>query len=292
MKKFCISSVVSNNSYQWFIPLFVYSAKKAYQNVDIRVALRGEPDSNLLRILDDIGEVFSVNRYDKIEALPNIKYICNIGRLFLPQILKQYRYLYTTDIDFIVLPNTKSHFQYFYDIAKNTRQPYAAARGVYGKLKARHKNEPGWATKYTRIACGYVFYDTEKWNKKTADAYEKYYNKALNLTKNKVYRELDEVWLSRIINESKMPIPMSRNSFLTGKKFNTSYRCIHLGDFKFENRYKNKSKMARLMPKSTVEKFIELEKDEKWQYLCKKLESYGKVTRYLNELRGYVEKRR
>ena len=96
------------NTYQGFIPLFVYSINKAYPEVDIKIFIKGALNlKNKDRIKGmkcDIYDNF-FKEYENRESMSN-----SLRFLVPSSYFKDYRDIYITDIDFIFFPQSRKYY--------------------------------------------------------------------------------------------------------------------------------------------------------------------------------------
>lgn len=99
--KFCISTVVSADKYQWFIPLFSLSARKAYPECGLKVFVKGKLDPELKSKKRMFGDPSLFE--NQFLGVPDRRSTCNALRhLINPKHYKGYNYIYPTDVDFII----------------------------------------------------------------------------------------------------------------------------------------------------------------------------------------------
>lgn len=298
--KICATTVMSTNHYQWYAPLFIYSFYRAYPDVTVRIFSDGDPSSNLG---DALGLIPKDARWEIIPQDFN-KYkhshkasTYNCLRYLIPaKKFEGFTHVYFTDVDFIVFPHNPTHWHYLQRIMEKTKQPYAGAKGPYGKLRRRYGQDPNWRIKCARMAGGCFFVEADTWFRETR-AICSYYKKILARNRLDNYglspaldREYDEVMLYHMCASAGFKLPTKRNCFATGKIANSTYRDIHLGDFKF-NRRTNVAKMSRILKTENVSNFLALEKDETWQKICSVCEQNKQVGKIMNRLRSHIKVR-
>jgi hypothetical protein len=106
------------------------------------------------------------------------------------------------------------------------------------------------------------------------------------------FREYDEVMLHRICRMSNIPSPQKRGCFVNGQKMSWLYRDIHLGDFKFSNRWRDMKRMRSRIVKENVNKYIELINDKCWQKIVRVCTANEDVDRVLRRLNKHIHKRK
>ena len=208
-------------------------------------------------------------------------------------------YLYPTDADFLIFQQKIPHMDYYADVMERIHQPIACARGPLRGIRRTRLDGQGWVDGRTRIAAGCLMLKIPEWFDLTREA-RQYYRKLVKHQKRDkfdtvpvcTYREFDEVMIYRICKMSDIRTPDRKDHFLNGEKMNSIYRDVHLGDFKFKNRYHNPSKMKRILRNRNVKNYLNLKNEPEWQrvtdYVSGKSDT---IRRALNKLDRYVEKR-
>ncbi len=299
----CLTTVVSADDFQYYIPMFIYTAKRAYPDYGVKIFLRGKINKQVRGILNDMKKLRMCNTDFQILEnqfldYPNRTSICNTLRHLLPEEqFKGFDFVYITDIDFLIFKHEPSLERYFHKRMSETGLPYASFRGPYTRPRRFKINKIGWRRSFTRIADGTLMLKNPQWFKKTKDARAIYNRIVKKGTSDRFdnhkaasYREYNEVMLYRICLMSKLRTPKRRNKFANGKRYNRLYRDIHLGDFKF-NRGSSIKRMTSYMKKENVANFIELEKDEAWLKISKVCEQNKVIKNMLKKLRHSVAKR-
>lgn len=169
--------------------------------------------------------------------------------------------VHITDIDILILPNEKK-LETYYDEHMLNGASYT--RGViYGADKT-------WERELSRVTGGH-FSVTREYYKRTSDSRKE--------VKTEFYREFDEVVLNRILASSGYVIPNDSYHFPDGHKWDTTYRELHLGDFRSEKYLKwqpDKKKMAELFKDRHFVTLVRaLSKD--WKDLFNKALEYTKT---------------
>lgn len=259
-KDFIITTVVSDDKFRGFIPLFLCAAKKAYPEADVKVFFRGQyshPDVLTMQF----GEY------------PNVVSLCNSLRYLIPDIhFTGYKWWFSTDVDTMIMRPKVDHISYYKEVMDDCHIPYAGARGPYSKPH-RKEAPDGWNGYFTRIASGSIMFRLPEFLLRTR-AMRKHYRTALmkqipdpyDHALPGTYREYDEVMLYRIMKGSALRTPHYKNKFPNNKSASTLYRGVHLGDFKFRRRFRER-KMRSLIHDELVEKWRQLEKDPEWSEL-------------------------
>lgn len=282
-----ITTVCSDNHFQYFIPLFICAAKFSYPEADVKVFLRGEAKYKMFDVYER-----------QFMDYPNSTSLCNSLRYLIPDdAIKDYDYWFSTDVDTLVLKPPIDHVAFYKKVMQETGLPYAAARGPL--TRPRRKEAPnGWTGHFTRLASGSVMFKTKEFLNVTR-GHRKAYRERLKQglpepfdhAKPGCYREYDEVMLYRIIHGSGLRTPTQKNKFTNGRHADTKYRGLHLGDFKFSKRCHNARKMRSLLDNSIVSQFVELEKTKEWKAACKMACNDEDVARMIKKARKYIGKR-
>jgi hypothetical protein len=175
-------------------------------------------------------------------------------------------------------------FDYHEAILKRNQSCYVGHRGP---LKAKKYRWKRWDGVHTRIAGG-AFMATQEWLLLTATQRYKtveYILKQKGLT----YREEDEVLLYNICKRSSLDTPQRVGCFICGKKYNITYRDLHLGDFKFDKRWVNRPRMERMfLTNENAALFAELDAEPGWIDACHLAEQDPMVKLTLDRARQYV----
>lgn len=307
MSKVCIIATSTSNSFQYYIPMFIYTAKTAYPTYYIKVFVHGELSESCRNLLHRMKSLKMCNSKwevleNQFQELPKLRPASlSAMRFILPDShYKNYDYVYITDIDFLIFnhkPTLKTHYVNMMDEAK---QFYVAARSPLRRPRRRKISKSGWIRKFKRLQGGRVFFRVCEWIPKTKAFREKYYKIAIedgndSYDKHKFgsYREYDEVMLNRILRQSGIPTPRRSGKYLTNNGLDKTYRDIHLGDFKFDRRAHSVRKMARRMRYENAVNFNHLEKDPVWKEICGvcELES-SHIRQVMRRCRKYCEGRK
>jgi len=284
LPKLLISTVVSADEFQAFIPLFAYSILRAYPDVKVKIFLKGLLDRDVEKFIPENTKVYQEMFWD----VPDRVSTCNSLRHLIPiRFLRGFDYMYNTDVDFIVFNHKVSHLRYYTKIMEKTKLPYAGARGP---LKGPKRPEicPRWDGKFKRIAAGCLM-TSQEFYEITNDVRRKYLKKIINGDKDTCYfREYDEVLFQRICTESGLKTPIKENRFVNDEKMHARFRDIHLGDFKFPTRYKNLNKMKRILLDENVKKFIKLENEGEWRDIVENMSRFKLVDKMMKKLRKHI----
>ena len=276
MSSLCFATVCSSNHYQYFIPTFVYSIKKAYPDAGVKVFLMG-------KLQDEIRALMAKLKTEKLIAdgweiqeekyldYPKMRSTCNSLRFLLKKDnFVGYDYVLIKDVDFIVLPHEPSHLKYLSKRLKDVGGIIFGTRGPYNFPRRPHINRVGWKGEFTRIAGGTVLLKNPEWFDMTAHAtsdYRRYlkYSKPDGTDGHVAgsYREYDEVMLYRICRQCHIKTPSKKAKAADNKGMSKTYRDLHLGDF--TKKRNCLGKLRKKTPKEMIRKFRILEQDPVWQ---------------------------
>lgn len=272
--KLCITTVSSADQFSYFIPLFVYTAKRAYPEYYVKVFVRGKLDDNVRAAL---GMLKDYSDWEVLENMftefPNRVSICSTLRHLIPrEYFDGFDYVYITDIDFLIFRHEPTLGEYFAKRIERCGQPYAAFRGSVTKPLRKEISKVGWRGNFTRIADGTLMLKTPEYFNKT-DLMRRRYYKFVKKSKHDQYdfitpasyREYTEVMFYRILRQSGLQVPHKKRHFLDGKKYDVTFRDIHLGDMKFNV----KKRVKKNITSWNIRNFHSLEKEELWKKLCK-----------------------
>ena len=278
---YTITTLVSDDYYKLYIPIFVYSARKAVPDAEIKIFYRGTLDK----------EIKSFCNCEFIENMfpeyPESESNTNALRFLVPTKHFNTRYIYFTDIDFIMLKHTPSLYTYMYNTLHRTKQLHAGHRGP----KKVTLGDPflKFTGKNSRIAAGAFFCHIDLLNR-TEQKRKDY----LTAIKNGAcsFRSYDEIMLYRLLLDAKQETPITVGAYTDGKVYDITYRDVHLGDFKFTKRWKNTAKMKRkFLTDGNITEYRRLSNDSEWlkrvEYACQDRH----IAMYFNALNKHVEHR-
>jgi hypothetical protein len=217
----------------------------------IKIFIQGRLDGSLRSVEGaDIEEIFS-----DYPPSPSIL------RFLVPdEKLVKFDNIYFTDVDFVFLPHDgKTLFDYHSIIMRRCGTCYAGHRGPLNAKKYLWKT---WEGSHARISGG-AFMASREWFAATRDVR----NSVMKRVKKSglAYREHDEVMLNYICRKSGLPVPTDMGCFICGAKYNIAYRDMHLGDFKFEKRWVNMSRMRdKFLTDNNARAYRELQDDGDW----------------------------
>ncbi len=272
----CIVTVCSADSYQNFVPLFIYSALRAIPDVDVLVLLTGKKNDVVTRALEKLpvesGERWRVVE-DQFLHIPAASYSVNCLRYLIPhEFLKPYRFAYITDIDFVMLPHKIDLFRYFRSIMHvNDDMPIASfGSAVIGFKRPKIHGPKGWTGRFKRIVGGTTMIDVSRWYNSTKAMRNLYTKIAIKRKADGIdkfrfgsYREYDEVMLARMCSRSGIKLPEKRNHFCGNIPYDYTYRDVHLGDLKFGQK-KAVKRFRRNVSRNNRKRFLRLWKDPVW----------------------------
>ena len=281
-----VMTVVSGEMYQWFMPLFIYTWKKAYPSADVVVFVRGGLSEGVKSVLSEMRSLHYLEGEWAVKGgifdnFPKRHHLTNALRHLIPdKYLLRYDQVLITDVDLLGFPVAITHWSYFGHVMRSTKLPYAAFRGPKRTFYRPEIAPMGWTGNFARLGCGTFMLHPKEWVRRTSKARAYYWKVLLGDQHDKYdhhrpgsYREYDEVMIARICTMSRLRIPGRRSCFVGGKPFDTRYRGVHLGDFKFKERYKNRRKMREIIHKGVARQYVEIQKDEGWKNLLKKCDN-------------------
>jgi len=304
VSKLCVTTVCSDDSMSYFIPLFIYTWTRAYPEYDVKVYVRGKLRDNVRGILDGMrerklgGDSWEVVE-DVFTGYPNEVSVCNSCRHLLSAArFKKYKYVYVTDIDFLAFRHHPSHMAYYARVMRRSGVPYAGFRGPYRKPHRPSISANGWKGWYTRVAGGTFMLKSPEWFQKTMNMRKHY--KRLGKRHKKdgkdrhyfaSYREYDEVMLYRIIRGSGMKTPKKKNCFPSGQVYNRNYRDIHLGDFT-KSRGKKTGKMSTLITNENIKAYWALQREEAWQWVLGECTKNKRIKNAISHMHSHIHYRK
>lgn len=289
--KICFSSVCTDDSYQFYVPLFVYTTKRAYPDAGVKVFIKG-------KLKDAVREALSLIPYDGWEvkedcfkSYPNRPYVTNCLRFLVNEKeYKGYDYVFIKDIDFLIFNHKVSHLDYFRKAMG--KLPYFGARGPYRHPRRYNINRVGWKGNFTRIAGGSFVFKNPEWFDKTREIQKTYRSHVKHNTSDGLdshtpgsYREYDEVMLFRIVKKAGLPTPTRKNVYK--KHAPKVYRDIHLGDF--IKKKHGKKRLSSRVSTENLKKLAKLEKDPIWVKIRKIAGKNDKIRENLRRVRKYTK---
>lgn len=149
MSRVCMTTFIHGKKYQTFIPLFIYSVKKAYPEYDIILFISGRLCKNIrkqLEMLKPLGK-FEVRENQLTELKISTPFEARTARWILPyEALKQFEYVYVVDIDIFYIkepiPLHKQHLMHmkfldlpFSNIIRNYKAKAFSPKLIYQRLR-------------------------------------------------------------------------------------------------------------------------------------------------------------
>jgi len=278
------ATVVSGDTFQFYIPIFIYAAKTAYPEWDVLVLVKGTIRPSCWDILRSphfahiTGWKIVENQFS---ALPDKHGACGAARLLIPkELLTPYRFAYICDGDFLIFRHQTTHEEYHGRIMRRARVPYSTFRGPYRKpRRSEIHGSVGWKGNYTRLACGTLMIKPSEWYAATYNMRKIYKNasgksKTDGVDKHRFasYREYDEVMLYRMVSMSGLHYPEQKLRMPDGSPFNLKYRDIHIGDYRSYS--KAKKRIRKLVSVVNVRAIRNLySTDEHWchvEQMCRR----------------------
>jgi hypothetical protein len=201
--KLLITTVVDHN-YQAYIPLFIYCAKKAYPEYDVRVFFRDI-------LPDELGVLIDESYLWHLRGFPNNKATTSSLRfVWHDTFMRNYDYCFITDVDILMYRETEPLHEQHLKVMKR------AGLECYENIAVKHQ-------KYGNRMPG-VLFATKEWVERTREAREKYSEYLLNPDSANYY-EHDEVMLYNICKESGLPITFKGTE-------NWRHHGIHFGKYR------------------------------------------------------------
>jgi hypothetical protein len=289
-----LSTLVSADWYQKYLPLYHYCAAKNLPEWTVRTFVRGAIDPVVHKCYDAI----EATGWKNIERpIPDVltpstgassnPYSTNACRWFLgrdrfedlaPECVLM------TDADLLLFVDP---FTWHAAQVEQSGNAYAGHRGPRKRPYRPEISEQGWRGDFERVAGGFV-YMTPRWFTLTEGVAKQYqdavWGGALPFPP---FREMDEVMLARIVKESgqHMPPPDAR--------FPTELRGVHLGDFRpnMTHRWTNMAKMHTKLRNINCNSFRRMEQDPAWRTMCSLLEADENIKTVLDNLRTHIARR-
>lgn len=276
MGKFAVTTLTTADSFQHYIPIFIYTLKKYVPEAEPEVFVRGLLDEMTKEALKLIPYKFPPPVENALIKRPNYEYSTNCLRFFVP--INGYDYVYYTDVDFVFFEHEPNMVDYYIQRLEGWNECYWGRKGFKRRIGT---DEP---TK--RIAAGGFLAKNPEWYDKTMvkriEALQRIEKGELG-----IIREDDETMLWRICAASDLKLPT--------KKINTrkkKYKELHLGDFKFFHRWTNERKMKKKINRGNFYKWQHLEKDPVWKKICDVVEQDRNIKQILANVREYMGNRK
>lgn len=275
--KACVSTVVTADHFQHYIPIFCYTLKRAV-DADIKIFLRGQLDDLTKETLVECG-LYPDILQDTWKGFPCHVSTTNALRFLLPSIhFSAYEWVYITDIDFVFLPHDPGFLTYYARKTEAWGEDYWSRRGP--------NRASGTDKRAKRIAGGCMMVRAPEWFRRTADMRKKMMAKVESGEIGQ-HREDDEIMLWDICAGSGMKCPTKKTN-----RRRKGYKEIHLGDFKFDGRWGSNRKMSRRISVGNFQKWFRLEEEPGWQKVCSFVEKDPEIKKILTNVREYMNGRR
>jgi len=271
---------VTSGEFQNYIPIFIYTLRKAAPRAIARCLHRGELNEDVrgaLRFLQSKGVRYDAPIENYKTDFPHNKSTTNCLRFLIEPSYLRETFMYITDVDFIFLPHEPPLDQYYIERFWEWGQCYWARRGF--------KRIVGSNEKAKRIAGGGVLV-TADWFQATERLRGGYLEQVKDGTLGTV-REDDEKMLWYLCAGSELKLPTKR-----GNRRKRKYKEIHIGDFKFDHRVAKKKKMKKKIPKGNYYKWHRLEEDPVWLELVEMCCKSEMVKDSITSLRTYMNDRK
>lgn len=268
----CFSTVV-DESYVDLIPIYIH-AIRSWSNDNIVIFLRGEIPEAIRLFVSEYENVKIVERYAvSLPLLPSVT--ASIRFLCCDEYLNNYDYVMITDIDMLLLVDPWNW--YIPKITEST--PFVGHHGAWN-LPSRLHICKAWRGIFERVSGG-VFCVSKLWWNKTRS------QRTIQLEELKSqkehYREEDEVFLCRVIKNSRLRVP-------SVGAFPHDYRGVHLGDFKFQHRWINMKRMQGLLTDNVCKKYIKLRQKAEWKDIVSNVLNNG-IKEMLKNLDAHISER-
>ena len=203
----CIATVVSGD-YQWYIPLFIDRAVKAYPEYQIRIYTRGQIDPWFFTKYKEILV------HDVFQEYPQDGFTTAALRfVFCDDEIKKFDYVLITDIDIMLMRETPSLVdQHMLDLRSNGLECYS-----------------NYATNHDKGGMPGVHFVTKDWWKRTEEARNEYDSHLKQFGSEGFW--YDEWMIHQIVVESGLPVQDKRTNLWC-------HHGVHLGDYRrrIENR--------------------------------------------------------
>jgi len=279
-KGFIVTTLVTDNHYQHYLPIFIYTMRRSNPNCLIKTFIKGRIDSlceSAFDFLHEKGIHFDLPIEFPFSEYPDNISVPNALRFLIPECNFGNNDVLFTDADFVFFPHEPAIDKYYKYKLKKWGQSYWGRRGF--------KRLIGTSQKAKRIAGG-GFLATPEWFEKTTELRARYREELKDGKIGKV-REDDEIMLWYICAGSKLGCPTKR-----GNKIKKKYRELHLGDFKFYHRWTSVQKMRRKINRGNYYKWHRLEEDETWLGLTQILSKCEEINQVITNVREYMSLRK
>jgi len=261
--KVCLTAIVSDNYYQLYLPLFIYTLHREYPEYEVKTFIKGKVSEQNARALAVLEKKFAINQ--PIEIFSNIKEkksTLNCLRFLIHEKhFKKYDYVIFLDADLLIYKTSPTLLEWHLKRMKKIGSCYAGHHGPWRKRYRPQIAPNGWRGSFERVSGG-LFLATPKWFEKTHKIRKTFLSEIM-AGKLCGYREADEVMLCNILKKSGLPVPPMG--------FPKELRGVHLGDFKpgMKKRYLSNRKMNKKLTLHNAKKYIACQSDETWKEMIK-----------------------
>lgn len=282
----CITTLVSADKYQHYLPLYIYVVRKEYPEYLLKTFITGELNSlteKALKYLRDSGITFD-EPISVFEKIPLIESTANALRFLVsPNYFKGMDYVIYTDVDLLLFRNDPTLLKWHQKRLNKMKTSYAGHHGPWKRKYRPEISKIGWRGEFERVSAGFLM-TTQQWYKDTKKA-RKHFLKKAKAGKLGGFREYDEVMLGRIMKTSGLPMPPFG--------FCMKQRGIHIGDFKkqMKRRFKSRKKIKKKSAPKMIRKFLALESDRIWKGLLQIMDECNFVMEPLENAKKRLEKR-
>ena len=303
MSKVLITTVCSADEFSYYIPMFIYSVKRAYPAYYVKIFVTGELPPDIKNFLPRLKQMCNYNweiLENQFSEVPKMRtYLNNALRHFVPdEHYAGYDYGYITDVDFLIFRHKPTLKQHFERLIIKCKTPYVSARGPYRKPRRKNITRHGWIKKFKRVISGRVFFKVPEYLDKTKKQRDAYYRRILkdehdswDTHKPGSYREYDEVMFNRILKESGLRTPRKPAKTVCGLPIGSTYRDIHLGDFKFDKRAHATGKLKKRIRDENINHFRKMENEAAWKEVVAVCCKNDKIREVMRRLRKHVTER-
>jgi hypothetical protein len=236
--RLCITTVV-DGYYQFYIPLFVYCAKKAYPEYYVKVFYRGQLGSAIKDSLDDIERAgidgWEVREEWMMDYPFQFKTSACLRYLLPPEEVKDFEYVHINDVDMLIMREETGILEFHENRMNELGWIYSNTRGTWEHPYIGHARRLPALPTFKR-----EWYDV-------VEPVAKKYRALLKEGEIGLVNCYDEIMLCKLVEQSGLPLPENI-------KYEVNYHGLHLGmakmrgkhDFTLENVwwdfYKNRSK--------------------------------------------------
>lgn len=279
-KSLIVTTLVTDNYYQHYLPIFIYTMRMSNPNCLIKTFIKGRTDSLNIEAFDYLHEkgiYFDMPIELPFEEYPDNISVPNALRFLIDESNYGNNNVFITDADFVFFPHDPAIDKYYEYKLKKWGECYWGRRGF--------KRILGTDTKTKRIAAG-GFLATPDWFSATRGSRQAMREKLISGKIGKV-REDDEIMLWDICAGSGLNCPTKK-----GNKIKKKYKELHLGDFKFYHRWTSTNKMRRKINRGNYYKWHRLEEGGIWLGLTQILSKCKEINQVITNVREYMSLRK